>query len=96
MPTRDQIIEVLKTVNDPEIYIDIWFLGLVYGIEIEDGNVNIKMTLTSPMCPLGPEMMDEVKRKVSALEGVKSVGVDLVFSPPWEPSDDVKAMLGLI
>lgn len=96
MPNRDQVIEVLKTVNDPEIYIDIWLLGLVYGIEIDDGNIKIEMTLTSPMCPMGPEMVDEVKQKVSALEGVKSVSVTLVFSPPWEPSDEVKAMLGLI
>jgi metal-sulfur cluster biosynthetic enzyme len=97
MITKDAIIEVLKTIEDPELFIDIWFLGLVYSIEIDDeGSVAIEMTFTSPMCPAGPMLLDQVKTKVGALEGVKGVGVTVVFSPPWQPSDDVKAMLGLI
>jgi metal-sulfur cluster biosynthetic enzyme len=97
MITKDAIIEVLKTIEDPELFIDIWFLGLIYSIEIdEEGSVAIEMTFTSPMCPAGPMLLDQIKTKVGALEGVKGVGVTVVFSPPWQPSDDVKAMLGLI
>ena len=98
MPTRDQVIEVLKSIEDPELFLDIWFLGLVYSIVIDEAlqKVSIDMTFTSPMCPAGPMLIEDVKRKVGALEGVKEVEVKVVFSPPWQPSDDVKAMLGLI
>lgn len=96
MPTKDEIIEVLKTVEDPELFIDIWFLGLVYHVDIKDNKVYIEMTLTSPMCPMGPQIIHEVQTKVGELEGVEGVDVDVVFDPPWEPSDDVKALLGVI
>ena len=97
MPTREQVIEALKTVEDPELFLDIWFLGLIYGIDIrEDGSVAIEMTFTSPMCPAGPMLLDQVKSKVGEVPGVSSVEVKIVFSPPWEPSEDVRAMLGLI
>lgn len=95
--TKDQVIEALKTVEDPELFLDIWFLGLVYSIDINDDNsVDIEMTFTSPMCPAGPMLLDQVKTKVGAIEGVQGVDVIIVFSPPWQPSDEVKAMLGLI
>ena len=94
--TRDDIIEVLKTVEDPELFLDIWFLGLIYNIDIEGSKVKLQMTLTSPMCPVGPQLIQEVKDKVGALEGVSEVELELVFSPPWEPSEEIKAMLGLI
>jgi len=97
MASKEQIIEALKTVEDPELYLDIWFLGLIYSIEPkEEGGVDIEMTFTSPMCPAGPQLIEEVKNKVGALEGASPVNVKIVFSPPWKPSDDVKAMLGLI
>lgn len=96
MATREEVIEAIKTVNDPELYLDVWFLGLIYGIDIEGGSVKIEMTLTSAMCPEGPAMVAEVKEKVAALPGVDSVDVNVVFSPLWEPSDEVKASLGLI
>ena len=94
--TKDEIIEVLKTVEDPELFLDIWFLGLIYNIDIEESKVKIQMTLTSPMCPVGPQLIQEVKTKVGALPGVSEVELELVFSPPWEPNDEIKAMLGLI
>lgn len=94
--TKDQVIEALKAVEDPELFLDIWFMGLIYGITIEDGKIKIQMTLTSPMCPAGPQLIEQVKNKVGAVAGVKEVEVELVFSPPWQPSDEVKAMLGLI
>lgn len=97
MAIKDQIIEALKTVEDPELFLDIYFLELIRGIEIgEDGKVDIAMTFTSPMCPAGPQLIGEVKEKVSAIDGVSSVEVNLSFNPPWQPSDDVKATLGLI
>lgn len=96
LPTREAIIEVLKTIEDPELFLDIWFLGLIYGIDIgENGAVAVTMTFTSPMCPAGPMLVDEVKKKVGEVAGVVEVAVQVVFSPPWKPSDDVRAMLGL-
>jgi metal-sulfur cluster biosynthetic enzyme len=99
--TRDQIIEVLKTIEDPELFLDIWFLGLIYNIDIErtedqQSKVKVEMTFTSPMCPAGPLLIDKVKTGIQALAGVKEVEVKIVFNPPWQPSDEVKALLGLI
>lgn len=95
---REKIIEALKMVEDPELFLDIWFLGLIYniGIEEEAGKVKIEMTFTSPMCPVGPALVEQVKEKVGAVDGVKEVEVDVVFSPPWQPSEDVKLTLGLM
>jgi metal-sulfur cluster biosynthetic enzyme len=90
------VIEVLKTVEDPELFLDIWFLGLIYNIAIEDGVVVIDMTFTSPMCPAGPQLKNEVQTKVAAIEGVKEVSVVITFQPPWEPSDEVKGLLGMM
>lgn len=96
MVTREQVIEALKTVEDPEIFLDIWFLGLVYNIDIQEDAITIEMTFTTPLCPAGPMIVDEVRTKVMALEGVKNVDVRVVFTPPWQPSDEVKAMLGMM
>ncbi len=96
MPTRDQVIEVLKTVEDPELFLDIWFLGLVYDIQIRDKEVSIEMTFTTPLCPAGPEIVEAVRSKVGKLEGVEKVEVKVVFTPPWEPNDEVKGMLGML
>jgi len=95
-PTREAIIEVLKTVEDPELFLDIWFLGLIYNIGIDDGHVAIDMTFTSPMCPAGPQLKHEVQTKVAAVPGVKEVSVTITFTPPWEPSDEVKGLLGMM
>lgn len=94
--TREQVIEALKQVEDPELFLDIWFLGLIYNIEIDGDLVQIDMTFTSPMCPAGPMLIDQVKEKVGEVPGVETVDVKVVFSPPWQPSDDVKLTLGLI
>ena len=94
---REKVIEALKKVEDPELFLDIWCLGLIYNIDItEAGKVSIEMTFTSPMCPAGPSLIEQVKQQVGALEGVKEVEVKVVFSPPWQPSEDVKITLGLI
>jgi metal-sulfur cluster biosynthetic enzyme len=96
MATKEDVIEMLKTVEDPELFLDIWFLGLIYGIEILGEEVRIQMTFTSPMCPAGPMLIDQVKTKVGKLPGVQKVDVEITFTPPWEPSDDVKGMLGML
>lgn len=96
MPSKDQVIEILKTVEDPELFLDIWFLGLIYDISISDKKIAIDMTFTTPLCPAGPQLVEEVRSKVSKLEGVENVDVKVVFTPPWEPSDEVKAMLGMM
>lgn len=102
MPTVEQVREALVEVKDPELNLGILELGLVYDIaaEGESGeNVSVMMTLTSPMCPVGPMFVQTVKDHVMALEGVKSANVEITFTPPWDPrtmaSDDVKAMLGI-
>ncbi len=92
--SKEQVIEALGKVEDPELFLDIWFLGLVYGIELDDSLVKIQMTFTSPMCPMGPEIVSDVKDKVGELEGVEEVDVEIVFTPPWEPNDEVKALMG--
>lgn len=81
---RDRIIAVLKTVYDPEIPVDIYELGLVYGVDVGDeGDVHVTMTLTSPMCPVAETLPPEVEDKVRNVLGVKDVKLDLVWEPPW-------------
>ena len=102
MPTVDQVREALTEVKDPELNLGILELGLVYDIaaEGEGGeHVTVTMTLTSPMCPVGPMFKKSVEDHVLGLEGVKSAKVEITFTPPWDPrtmaSDDVKALLGI-
>lgn len=96
MATREDVIEVLKTIEDPEVFLDIWFLGLIYRIEVKEEIVEIDMTFTTPMCPAGPMLTEQVKTRVEELEGVSETVVQVVFEPPWEPSDEVKAMMGMM
>jgi FeS assembly SUF system protein len=96
--TRDEIITVLKDCYDPEIPINVWDLGLIYDINIQDGDVGIKMTLTAPGCMMGAMIADDVKAKLKKLNGVKDAKVDLVFDPPWTPdkmSEEAKAQMGI-
>jgi len=96
MTSREEIIEALKTVEDPELFLDIWFLGLIYSIDQDEaGKVKIDMTFTSALCPAGPLLVNQVKEKVGALPGVTEVDVTIVFSPPWQPSEEVRLLLGL-
>lgn len=98
MVEKEQVMEVLKKIQDPEIQYDIWSLGLIYNVGIEGNKVHILMTLTSPMCPYGPALMDEIRRQVSAVEGVGEVALELTFSPAWNPekmSEEAKIALGI-
>ncbi len=82
-----EIIKVLKTCYDPEIPVDIYELGLIYEINIdEENNVHIKMTLTSPACPIAGSLLSEVEGKVRSIPGVKDVKIELVWDPPWDMS----------
>ena len=96
---EEKIIQVLKTCYDPEIPVDIFELGLIYEIKIDDdANVNIKMTLTSPACPVAGSLPGEVNEKVKAAPGIKSVKIELVWSPPWDRdmmSEVAKLELGM-
>jgi FeS assembly SUF system protein len=83
--TKEEVINILKTIYDPEIPIDIYNLGLVYEIKVEDGVVYIKMTFTTPACPMVNYVVQEVVEKVKKLQGVKDVKVELVWDPPWSP-----------
>lgn len=96
---EERIVDVLKTVYDPEIPVNIYDLGLIYKIDVnEDGNVDIDMTFTAPSCPAADFILEDVHQKVAALEGVKSANVNLVFEPAWDQSmlsEEAKLEMGL-
>jgi FeS assembly SUF system protein len=82
-----RIVDVLKTVYDPEIPVDIYELGMIYKIDVnEDGNVDIDMTFTAPNCPAADFIMEDVRTKVEGVEGVKNANINLVFEPAWDQS----------
>jgi FeS assembly SUF system protein len=98
-PLRERIIEVLKTCYDPEIPVDIYELGLIYEINISEGNdVHIKMTLTSPACPVAESLPMEVEQKIQNIPDVNSAKVEVTFDPPWEKSmmsEEARMELGM-
>ena len=82
-----KVIDVIKSCYDPEIPVDIWELGLIYEINLDDdNNLNVKMTLTSPSCPVAESLPAEVEEKLRSVEGVKTAKIELTFDPPWEKS----------
>ncbi len=97
---EDVVRENLRTVVDPEIGINIVDLGLIYGIEVKESNVNVKMTLTSPACPMGGAIQAQAHAAVKKLPWVKDIKVELVWSPRWDPrvmcSEDAKMELGIL
>ncbi|HCC70015.1 MAG TPA: FeS assembly SUF system protein [Bacteroidales bacterium] len=100
METEARIIEVLKTIYDPEMPVNIYDLGLVYEISLDKENVaNITMTLTAPGCPMADMIMEEVKYKVAGTMGVKDCNLTLTFDPPWDKgmmTDEAKLELGFL
>jgi FeS assembly SUF system protein len=98
-PIESRIVEALRTIYDPEIPVDIYELGLVYGIQVDPANkVTILMTLTAPNCPVAESLPQEVKTKVRKVPGVSDVQVEVVFEPPWDfdkMSDAAKLKLGM-
>ncbi|KGI61337.1 putative FeS assembly SUF system protein [Prevotella sp. DNF00663] len=84
---EERIVDVLKTVYDPEIPVNIWDLGMIYKVDVqEDGNVEVDMTFTSPSCPAADFILEDVRTKIDSVEGVVSSSVNLVFEPAWDQS----------
>jgi metal-sulfur cluster biosynthetic enzyme len=97
MPTKEEVVEVLRGVEDPELGMDIVDLGLMYDVEVEGSNVKVIHSLTSMGCPAGPMIQEGIHEAVAALPGVENVEVELTWDPPWTPekmSDDAKFILG--
>ncbi len=98
MVSEEVVTEALKEIYDPELHYNIVDLGLVYDVDVKDGDVHIRMTLTTPACPIGPMIIEQIQEMVRILPGVKDVDVELTFDPMWSPdlmSDEAKAGLGL-
>ena len=95
---EERIVDVLKTVYDPEIPVDIWNLGMIYKIDVkDDGTVDMDMTFTAPSCPAAAFILEAVRTKVEGVKGVKSANVNLVFEPAWDQSmmsDEARTELG--
>lgn len=95
---QELIVDVLKTVYDPEIPVDIWNLGMIYKIEVnDDGTVDLDMTFTAPNCPAADFIVEDVRTKLESVEGVKAANINLVFEPVWDQSmmsEEAKVELG--
>lgn len=96
---KEAVIAALRDIYDPEIPVNIYDLGLIYGVDIEEGHVTITMTLTTPHCPVAESMPGEVELRVMAVPGVATCEVKLVWDPPWNPaamSDEARLELGML
>ncbi|MDQ3916139.1 MAG: iron-sulfur cluster assembly protein [Actinomycetota bacterium] len=97
---RAEVVDALKTVNDPELGIDIWHLGLVYAVDVNDDNdVRVEFTLTTMGCPIGPMLDEEIKAATAYIEGIGEVTTEMVMYPPWTPEKMdplAKSALGLV
>ena len=86
MDLKEKIIEEIKKIYDPEIPVNIYELGLIYNVSVQDKNVSVKMTLTTPNCPVAESLPKEVKDSIMNVDGVEKVDLDLVWDPPWDKS----------
>lgn len=97
---KESVINVIKSCYDPEIPVNIWELGLIYSVDVdEDNNIRIVMTLTAPNCPVAESLPAEVREKVKGIQGVENVKLELVFDPPWNMqmmSEEAKLELGFL
>ena len=96
-PAEADVMDALANVIDPELGLDFVELGLIYGVEVNEGDVQVTFTLTTPGCPIGPQVTEQIEEFVGEVEGVKSVSSEMVFTPPWSPermSEDAKFALG--
>ena len=96
---EERIVDVLKTVYDPEIPVNIWDLGMIYKIDVlDDGNVNVDMTFTSPSCPAADFILEDVRSKIESVSGIKAANIELVFEPVWDQSmmsEEARVELGV-
>jgi len=96
-PSEGEVMDALSNVIDPELGLDFVELGLIYAVEVADGNVHVTFTLTTPGCPIGPQVTEQIEEFVGEVDGVKTVESQMVFTPPWSPdmmSEDAKFALG--
>lgn len=93
IPTKEQVIEKLKGVLDPELGIDIWTLGLIYKIETGADGIDVLMTLTSPFCPFAEELISSVEKALNTISD--EARVNITFEPAWEPTQELREMLGV-
>jgi metal-sulfur cluster biosynthetic enzyme len=96
--TNDDVLEALRDVYDPEIPVNIVDLGLVYGVAVDEGDIDVRMTLTFAGCGMGPYIAQQAEWRLAELEGVEDINVDVVFDPPWTPemiTEEGKRLLGL-
>ena len=93
MITEEELVNIFKNYQDPELGIDVWTLGLIYEHKIKDNKVFIKLTFTSPFCPYGQQMVEELQKHIQ--EKGAQVEIEVTFEPPWEPSEELRAMLGV-
>jgi metal-sulfur cluster biosynthetic enzyme len=97
MVTVEDVEDALSNVIDPELGLDFVELGLIYGVEVEEGDVHVTFTLTTPACPIGPQVTEQIEEFVGELDGVRNVETTMTFVPPWSPdrmSEDAKFALG--
>jgi metal-sulfur cluster biosynthetic enzyme len=97
VPTQEDVMDALSNVIDPELGLDFVELGLIYTVEVGAGNVHVTYTLTTPGCPIGPQVDEQIQEFVGELDGVSAVESELVFTPPWSPemmSEEAKFALG--
>jgi metal-sulfur cluster biosynthetic enzyme len=95
--TVDDVMDALSNVIDPELGLDFVELGLIYGVDVSGADIKVTFTLTTPGCPIGPQVTEQIEEFVGELEGVASVESEMVFTPPWSPekmSEDAKFALG--
>lgn len=97
MLTKDDVIAALQTVKDPEVHLDVWTMGLIYNIDVDAKKkaVKILMTYTTPFCPWGPQLNDEITTALKDNLGVKKVDLEVTFDPPYKMPEDLRATLGL-
>lgn len=97
---EQRVIEALRTIYDPEVPVNIYEMGLIYGVDVDPlGNASVSMTLTAPNCPAAQSLPMEVEEKVKAVDGVNEVNLEIVWEPPWDPSlmsDAAKLQLGML
>jgi len=98
MPDEAAMLDALRQVIDPELFVNVVDLGLIYGVQQEEDKVKVEMTLTSPACPAGPQLVTQAKLVLEKLEGVREAEIKLVLTPPWTPdrmTDEARDQLGI-
>lgn len=93
--TKEDVVEILKTVLDPEIHLDIWTMGLIYNIEVENDSVDVLMTYTTPFCPWGPQLNEKITNALKEQLGIKKINITITFDPPYVMPPELRATLGI-